>query len=80
METYEFKLRMLHDYRDWEDIPPHDRQQMTRKAAQKHAESIASHPSMVEVRYNVAGSPQGHYVRGHDDTRQLHQLACEEGV
>ena len=71
--TYEFKLRMIHDQRDWEAIPVHDRQTVTAKAARKHAHKIASDSAIVEVRYNAAGSLQGHYVFGlFTHTRELH--------
>ena len=76
-QFYVFKLRTLGDSRPWESIPPHDRRVMTPKQAKKQAQHIAIDPAVVEVRYNAAGSLQGHYVPGTAEAQAAHRASAE---
>jgi hypothetical protein len=65
MVSYEFKVRKAGDDRDWEKMPAMGSAgaispQKAREAARRLANETAD---CVEVRYNAAGSLQGHYVR-----------------
>jgi hypothetical protein len=70
---YEFKLLFTGDGRPWELIPVSNRCELTPDQVKQLAQILARQPAVVEVRYNVAGSPQGNYVRGLAETRQQHQ-------
>jgi hypothetical protein len=61
MDIYEFKLKLLGDRRAWEEIPPHDRgRHSDQAAAASYARRLADNSGVVEVRYNLQGSPQIH--------------------
>ena len=78
METYEFKLRMIGDDRQWEDIPPHDRQQFNLwTEAYEYATDQALNDAVVEIRFNAADSQQGHYVAGTADAQAAHRANAE---
>jgi hypothetical protein len=71
--SYEFKLMFTGDRRPWESIPVSDQRALTADQARQLAQILAQQTAVVEVRYNVAGSPQGNYVRGLAETRQRHR-------
>lgn len=65
-EIYAFKIRRAGDLRNWDDIPQQDEWPwpLTPDQALGRASFIASHEAVEEVRYNISGSTQGHYVTG----------------
>jgi hypothetical protein len=70
---YEFKLIFTGDGRPWEAIPVSDRRALTPDQARQLAQILAQQTAVVEVRYNAAGSQQGHYVPGLAETRAEHR-------
>ncbi|MBK8989281.1 MAG: hypothetical protein IPM39_24990 [Chloroflexi bacterium] len=72
MPKYEFRIRKVGDHRDWRDIPKETINESP-EMAEHRARTIVNYlTSIVEVRYNVEGSQQGHYVAGSDENRRRH--------
>jgi hypothetical protein len=62
-DLYEFKIRIEGDDRKWEDMGEYDRRRMQRPDAALYAKKLVTrYETIKEVRYNVSGSLQGHYV------------------
>ncbi len=82
---YEFRERTIGDRRKWEDIPLIAGCRLTYFAfenppqvAAELASALALFPNVVEIRFNVAGSLQGHYVPGPDKAREQHRSQGEQ--
>ena len=75
LNDYKFTVRRVGDYRDWEDISFCVGQgDLTDKAATHYAELLTyRYRDVVEVRYNILGSQQGHYLPGSEENRRKHQ-------
>lgn len=75
MPRYTFRIRKVGDHRDWRDIQPETVTE-SEENAQRRARTLTTRfRDIVEVRYNVEGSQQGHYVTGSDENRNRHREA-----
>lgn len=75
LNDYDFTVRLVGDHRAWKDINFRVHQtRIAEKSAGHYAELLTyRYKDVVEVRYNIVGSGQGHYVPGSEENRRRHR-------
>ncbi len=75
LNDYVFTVRLVGDRRNWNNINFRVHQaDLSEKAARHYAELLTyRYKDVVEVRYNIVGSGQGHYTPGSEKNRQKHR-------
>lgn len=71
-DHYDFRVKHVGDYRKWEEIPYFRIHNLTSYEARHQAVMLSCGNNVYEIRYNLLGSLQGHYVAGSTESRVKH--------